>query len=409
MLFSLNYGQIYLNHPANPNSHFAKTHREEERCMKFETFTAGHWVPRYQYRSFEPTIINHEWGWEDPSVSVLLEQANRALGELNAFSLIVPDIDLFIQMHVVKEAQTSSRIEGTQTEIDEALLPEDQVLPEKRDDWREVRNYIDAVNEAVITLADLPLSNRLLKQTHTTLMRGVRGERKAPGEFRISQNWIGGSSLQDAAFIPPHQDGVADLMSDLEKFLHNEQVAVPDLIRIAIAHYQFETIHPFLDGNGRIGRLMIPLYLVSCGILAKPSLYLSDFFERNRASYYDALMGVRVRNDLLHWVRFFLNGVYQTAQKGRDLFREVLQLRTEVEQLILGLGKRVPTARAGLNLLYRNPIVTAGELAAGLKISAPTANALLKDFERLGILHERTGRQRGRLFVFDRYFKLFLN
>lgn len=377
--------------------------------MKFETFVAGKWVPRYQYKSFEPVPINHEWHWEDPTIGVLLEQANRALGELNAFSLIVPDIDLFIQMHVVKEAQSSSRIEGTQTEIDEALLPEEQIRPEKRDDWREVRNYIDAVNTAVASLTELPLSNRLLKQTHATLMQGVRGERKQPGEFRISQNWIGGSSLQDAAFIPPHQDGIAELMSDLEKFLHNEEIAVPDLVRIAISHYQFETIHPFLDGNGRIGRLMVPLYFVSCKVLSKPSLYLSDFFERNRASYYDALMRVRTSNDMIHWVRFFLKGVAETAQKGRDVFSQILQLRTEVEQAVLGLGKRAPNARAALKLLYRNPIVSANELSQLLEVSTPTANALIKDFVQLNILRESTGQQRGRIYVFSRYLKLFLS
>ena len=296
--------------------------------MKFETFKAGVWQQRYQYKSFEPVRVNHPWFWEDPTINTLLENANRALGELNAFSLIVPDIDLFIEMHVVKEAQTSSRIEGTQTGLDEALMPEEQILPEKRDDWREVRNYIDAVNSAIAELANLPLSNRLLKQTHAVLMQGVRGDHKQPGEFRISQNWIGGSSLADAVFIPPHPDGVPDLMGDLEKFWHNEEIVVPHLIRAAISHYQFETIHPFLDGNGRIGRLMIPLYLVSHGLLAKPSLYLSDFFERNRASYYDALMRVRVSNDITHWVRFFLSGMAETATKGRDAFRQILALRT---------------------------------------------------------------------------------
>ncbi len=186
--------------------------------MKLEEFKAGHWVPRYQYKSFEPEPINHEWTWDDPGINTLLEQATRALGELNAFSLIVPDIDLFIEMHVVKEAQTSSRIEGTQTALDEALMPEEQISAEKRDDWREVRNYIDAVNIAVAQLSSLPLSNRLLRQTHAILMHGVRGEHKQPGEFRTSQNWIGGSSPADAAFVPPHQESVPALMGDLEKF-----------------------------------------------------------------------------------------------------------------------------------------------------------------------------------------------
>jgi len=377
--------------------------------MKLEKFKAGTWRQRYQYKSFEPVPVNVEWTWEDPTINSLLEKATQALGELNAFSLIVPDIDLFIEMHVVKEAQTSSRIEGTQTGMDEALMPEEQIRPEKRDDWREVRNYIEAVNTAVVELKALPLSNRLLKQTHAILMQGVRGETKQPGEFRSSQNWIGGSNLTDATFIPPHQDGVAELMGDLEKFWHNDEIVVPHLIRVAISHYQFETIHPFLDGNGRIGRLLIPLYLVSHGLLAKPSLYLSDFFERNRASYYDALMRVRVSNDLTHWLRFFLNGVAQTASKGRDTFGKILLLRTEMEQVVLGMGKRAPLARQTLNLLYRNPIVSSTDLQQALKITAPTANSLINLLIEKGVLQEITGQQRGRVYAFNRYLNLFVS
>ncbi|MBP1152710.1 Fic family protein [Methylocaldum sp. RMAD-M] len=376
--------------------------------MKFESFKAGRWQARYQYKSFEPVPVNHEWRWEDPGINALLEQATRALGELNAFSLIVPDIDLFIEMHVVKEAQTSSKIEGTQTGIDEALMPEEQIRPEKRDDWREVRNYIDAVNTAVAELNSLPLSNRLLKQTHAILMRGVRGEHRQPGEFRTSQNWIGGSSLADATFVPPHHESVPELMSDLEKFWHNEYIVVPHLIRAAISHYQFETVHPFLDGNGRIGRLLIPLYLISHGLLSKPSLYLSDFFERNRASYYDALMRVRSSNDLIHWVRFFLSGVAQTATKGRDTFQQILALRNQVEQQLLQLGKRTPNARQALNVLYRKPMVTAAYLEQELRLSHPTVNALLRDFIRLGVLREVTGAARNRLYVFEPYLELFI-
>ncbi|MDD5390196.1 MAG: Fic family protein [Gallionellaceae bacterium] len=376
--------------------------------MKFETFQAGEWRQRYQYKSFEPVAVDHAWVWEDATINTLLESANRTLGELNAFSLIVPDIDLFIEMHVVKEAQTSSRIEGTQTGMEEALMPEDQIQPEKRDDWREVRNYVDAVNTAIAELATLPLSNRLLKRTHEILLHGVRGEHKQPGEFRASQNWIGGSSLLDAVFIPPHPDGVPALMGDLEKFWHDETITVPHLIRLAISHYQFETIHPFLDGNGRIGRLLVPLYLVSHGLLAKPSLYLSDFFERNRASYYDALMRVRISNDLIHWVRFFLRGVAETAAKGRDIFKQILALRTEVEHQMLTLGKRAPNAKQALNLLYRRPMVNAADLMHGLNVSQPTANALLNDFSRLGVLREVTGAGRNRLYVFETYLDLFI-
>ena len=376
--------------------------------MKFEHFKAGKWFQRYQYKSFEPELVNHEWTWEDATINTLLESANRALGELNAFSLIVPDIDLFINMHVFKEAQTSSRIEGTQTGMYEALMSEEQIQVEKRDDWREIRNYVDAVNSAIRELADLPLSNRLLQKTHAILLQGVRGEHKQPGTFRTSQNWIGGSNLTDAAFIPPHPDGIPEQMSDLERFWHNDTVQVPHLVKLAISHYQFETIHPFLDGNGRVGRLLIPLYLVSRGLLAKPSLYLSDFFERNRAAYYDSLTRVRVSNDLIHWVRFFLNGMTETAIKGRDTFKNILTLRTEVEASILALGKRTPNAKRVLNMLYRNPFITSAEMEKELELSQPTAGALIRDFTRLGILTETTGQQRGRVYVFDRYLVLYL-
>jgi len=373
--------------------------------MKFETFKAGRWQQRYQYKSFEPIPVNYGWLWEDATVNSLLESANRALGELNAFSLIVPDIDLFIEMHIVKEAQASSKIEGTQTGINEVLMSEEQIQPDKRDDWHEVRNYIKAMNDAVSALCDFPLSNRLLKQAHATLMQGVRGQHKQPGEFRNSQNWIGGSNLSDAAFIPPHQDSVPELMGDLEKFWHNEDITVPHLVRIAISHYQFETIHPFLDGNGRVGRLLIPLYLISHSMLAKPSLYISDFFERNRTSYYDALTRVRISNDLIHWVRFFLSGVEQTAIKARNVFSAILSLQAEVDKTIATLGKRVPLARDTMKLLYRQPIISAAYLEKALNITHPTANAMIKSLVEKEILKEITGQQRDRLYAFELYLK----
>jgi Fic family protein len=375
--------------------------------MKIESFRAGNWRRQFQYKSFSPTMINRNWVWEDPRINVLLEQATRAVGELNAFSLIVPNVDLFIQMHIVKEAQTSSRIEGTRTEINEAVMPEEMILPEKRDDWREVRNYVDAMNSAIIDLERLPVSTRLLCETHGILMHGAWGEMKNPGEVRRAQNWIGGSGPMDAAFVPPHQDEVPELMSDLEKFLNNDQIAVPDLIRVAIAHYQFETIHPFNDGNGRIGRLLIPLYLVSKGVLRKPSLYLSDFFERHRSNYIDGLMRVRMANDLNQWIRFFLGGVLDTARKGSDTFQALLKFREIAEGKAMAMGRRAHNARAALDFMYQTPVLSAKDLTAGIDVTQPTADTLIQAFVADGLLREATGQMRNRVFVFDAYLALF--
>ncbi len=209
--------------------------RREKVSMKFETFKAGSWKQQYQYKSFQPTQMKREWSWDDPRINVLLEKATKALGELNAFSLIVPDVDWFIHMHIIKEANTSSRIEGTRTEIDEAVLEDEEIiLPERRDDWREVQNYVQAMNHAIQELQTLPLSMRLLCKTHEIVLSGVRGERKTPGELRRSQNWIGGSSVADAAFVPPHQDELPELLTDLEAFWHNDQIHVPHLVRCAL-------------------------------------------------------------------------------------------------------------------------------------------------------------------------------
>ncbi len=321
--------------------------------------------------------------------------------------MMVPDVDIFIRMHITKEANTSSRIEGTQTQMDEAVLRKEQISPEKRDDWQEVQNYINAMNNSIHELERLPISVRLLKDTHAILMSGVRGEHKQPGEFRVSQNWIGGSNLNNAVFVPPHQSEVQDLMSDLEKFWHNDEIYVHDLIRIAISHYQFETIHPFLDGNGRIGRLMITLYLVSKELLHKPSLYLSDFFERNRGAYYDALTGVRTSNNIIHWIKFFLTAIIETADKSKKTFKGIMALREKVEHQILELGKKAENAKNLLQLLYQRPTINISDVCEALDVSPPTARTLVKQMEQLGILIETTGYDRNRLYSFSEYLALF--
>ena len=375
--------------------------------MKLEEFIAGHYKQQYQYKSFTPSLINDVWTWEDPQINTLLEQAARSLSELNAFSLIVPDVALFIQMHIAKEANTSSRIEGTRTQMDEAVMDQEQVDPEKREDWQEVQNYIQAMNDALDELTRLPLSNRLLRKIHAILLQGVRGEHKSPGQFRRSQNWIGGSSLRNAIYIPPAHDEVPELMSDLEKFWHNDQIEVPHLIRVAISHYQFETIHPFLDGNGRIGRLLITLYLISHRILDKPSLYLSDFFERNRGAYYDALTTVRVSGDLIHWIKFFLTAIIQTAEKGQKTFRNILTLRNQVNGKIVSLGRKANNARKLIMHLYQKPVLSGSAISKLLDLTPRAGNALVNDLVRLDILKEITGFKRNRIFSFEEYLGLF--
>jgi Fic family protein len=376
--------------------------------IELENYHAGHYEKSLGYKYFVPSHINDEWTWASPTINRLLEKAAIRLGELNSYAKLVPNIDLFIQLHVTKEAVVSSRIEGTRTNIDEAVLPIEEIIPERRNDWLEVNNYIKALNEAITELRELPLSSRLIKKTHKILLESVRGEHKLPGEFRTSQNWIGGNSLADAVYIPPRHELLNELMSDLEKFLHNDEIQVPSLIRIAIAHYQFETIHPFLDGNGRIGRLIIPLYLVSEGVLDIPLLYLSSYFEKNKVLYYDNLSNVRTKNDMIQWLKYFLVGIEQTSALAVKTLSAILALKETIDRDIHAtFGRRSNSALKLMDELFRNPVITVEKAAVICKLSFKAANDLIGLLNKKQYLKEMTGQSRNRVFIFEPYLLIF--
>lgn len=372
-----------------------------------KNFIAGTYRQQREYRSFTPSFVNCPFVWENPQIDLLIERAAKLLGELNAYAELRPDVIFSIPMSVAKEAIDSNLIEGTKTEIDEVVLPQTKISPIRQADLQEVHNYIAAVNFAIAKLSELPLCIRLLKEAHKILLSGVRGQNKAPGEIRKSQNWIGGSSPSDAFFVPPSPEEVPDLLNDLEKFWHNQSLQIPELIKIAITHYQFETIHPFLDGNGRCGRLLIVLQLINAQILSKPFLYMSTFFEKHRNSYYDSLSMVRKSNDLEQWITFFLNGIVETAQDGIKTFKGILELQREYDTSILILGSRAKNAQKLLRFMYATPIVNVRSVEKELGISFSSANRLLKSLTELGVLKETTDDSRNRLFVLEKYLNLF--
>lgn len=372
-----------------------------------KNFVSGRFVNQGYYSCFVPEFINRDWILDDVEIINLLGQAERAIGKLDMFSEYIPNIDIFIHMHVAKEATQSAKIEGTQTNFEEAFKSREEIPRDKRDDWDEVQNYINALWLAMDKMSELPFSGRLIRLIHKTLLQGVRGEHKFPGEFKTSQNWIGGASLSDAVFIPPAHNFVPELMSDIEKFAHNPRVSLPELIKVAIIHYQFETVHPFCDGNGRVGRLIIPLYLVEKGLLKVPALYISDFFERNRKLYYDNLMAVRTDNNLRQWIKFFLVGIIEIAHKGASTFDAILKLQKSVESRVNTLKSKSYSAHAVVSRLYQRPFINAAEVSEITGKTLASSYALIRDLERLGIINDMTGGKRDRKYVFSDYLDVF--
>jgi Fic family protein len=344
-----------------------------------------------------------------PSIYDLMERANRALGRLDGVSSLLPDPSLFIYFYVRKEALLSSQIEGTQSSLYDLLLFESEQAPGvPLDDVQEVSNYVAAMNYGLKRLRedDFPVSLRLLKEIHEVLLRKGRGSDKQPGEFRRSQNWIGGSRPGDALFVPPPPELVLSCMANLEEFLHDRTEPTPVLIKAALAHVQFETIHPFLDGNGRIGRLLVTLILCAEEALQEPLLYLSLYFKRNRDEYYERLQRVRTHSEWILWLQFFFKGIRETAQQAAVTAKEILSLFEEDRRKIEDLGRKAGSAQRIHTLLQKNPLVTIPKVAHQLGISQPTVTSILQVFTRLGIVREITGKQRDRVYIYHPYLRI---
>lgn len=377
--------------------------------MKLEEYKSGEYIKMNDYKAFIPSKINHNWGWDDTKLDKLLAEANRQIGELNAYSLLIPNVDLYIKMHVKIEANKSSRIEGTRTTVEEDLLDVTDINPEKRDDWEEVQNYVKATNYGVERIKEgFPVCTRLIREIHKILMQGVRGEYKTPGEFRTSQNWIGGSMPSKAVYVPPPHTEIAECLTDFEKFINNEEIDTPDLIKIAVLHYQFESIHPFLDGNGRIGRLLIPLYIQNKGMLDKSCLYISGYIERNKDIYYDMLTRVRTHNDMIGWIKFFLEAVIETSKTAKEKFRKVVELTMEMDKMIIDLPVKSENAKKVLDVLYDEPIISRKKILEKIDIKPTTLNVTINSLQERQVIQETTGYSRNQVFAFQKYIDLFL-
>jgi len=371
------------------------------RSGNFVTQPAG-------YKAFVPTPLPPKPPVKiDEDLQKLLWQAQIALERLDAMAYALPNIDLFIAMYVKKEALLSSQIEGTQASLEDIFEFEKGTKLENINDVIEVVNYIKALHYGMDRLESLPLSLKLIKELHAILLKHVRGAEKTPGEFKKTQNWIGaaGCTLQTARYVPPSPTDTLHAMGDLELYMHKKS-NLPELINCALIHYQFETIHPFLDGNGRIGRLLITFYLYWKGILKKPLLYLSYYLKKNRQEYYDRLMLARDKGDYEQWINFFLTGVIQTCKDASENIKKILQLRETYQNMLLQKNISTPLAVKLLDKLFYKPIIRIGDIQEEFKISHQSASNLTAQFQALGILEEITGKKRGRRFAFVKYLKI---
>lgn len=385
---------------------------ETQRIPPPHSTRAGRYIQQPTgYRAFSPAPLPPNPPIEiTGELQVILSEADRALGRLDGSIQSLPNPDLFVYMYVRKEAVLSSQIEGTQSSLQDVLAAEAKILaPDRPKDVDEVVNYVRAMNYGLDRLDTLPVSSRLIREIHAELLKGVRGSDLTPGELRTSQNWIGpsGCTINEASFVPPPPYEVPQALSDLEKFLHSDTM-MPLLVKIGLAHAQFETIHPFLDGNGRVGRLLITFLLCEQGALHKPVLYLSYFFKRYRQQYYDHLQSVRDHGTWEKWLAFFLRGVVEVSSQSTDTARRILSLREEHRQMITeNFSRAAGNGHRVLEQLYKHPIVSVGEVKELIGTTYPAANDLVARMANCGILREYTGQLRNRRFMYRDYTDLF--
>jgi Fic family protein len=385
-----------------------------EDPRKDEAHRSGRYVRQIAgYRAFIPSRLPpHPPIRLEGAIQDLLSKADVALGRLDGSIQTLPHPDLFLAMYIRKEAVLSSQIEGTQSSLQDVLSAEAKVLaPNTPDDIGEVFNYIDAMNHGLARLSELPVCVRLIRELHAKLLKDTRGSHLTPGELRTTQNWVGpqGCTLQSAAFVPPPPHEVPQLLSDLERFLHSDS-KLPLLIRIGLAHAQFETIHPFLDGNGRIGRLLITFLLCEKGVLNKPVLYLSWFFKRHRDEYYNKLQTIRDRGDWEGWIEFFLRGVAQVSHQATDTARKLLKLReTHREKITQSLGRATGNGHRTLEYLFKHPIVQVADIQKLNSTTRTAAHSLVEKLVELEIVREVTNQKRNRRYRYDQYLSLFQN
>ncbi len=365
-------------------------------------------IPQESFRAYIPAGLPPNPPISLAGMEMLLEKANQALGRLDGITLVLPDPDLFIYMYVRKEALLSSQIEGTQSSLSDLLLYESEEHPGvPLDDVQEVSRYVAAMNHGLSRLrGGFPLSLRLIREIHDVLMKGGRGGHQTPGEFRTSQNWIGGTRPGNAAFVPPPPHELAGCLANLEQFLHSSDPPMSILVKAAISHVQFETIHPFLDGNGRLGRLLITFLFCAEGVLKDPSLYLSLYLKQNRSRYYQLLQEVRTNGNWEEWIEFFLTGIEETATQAVEAARQIVAVLSKDRKTVEESGRAAASALLVFQMLQRRPIISIASAAAALKLSKPTVAKSIDVLVKLGILSEATGRQKGRLFAYQQYIQI---